>query len=69
ELINNVVSAALAATIFGNGLVAGRIGMVLLAAPRRGQRIRRRLEQQGAPLEKRTLGGGLEHLVTLVCSM
>ena len=49
ELINNVVSASLAATIFGNGLVAGLIGMVLLAAPLRGQRIRRRLEQQGAP--------------------
>ena len=49
ELINNVVSASLAATIFGNGPVAGLIGMVLLAAPLRGQRIRRRLEQQGAP--------------------
>ena len=48
ELINNVVSASLAATIFGNGPVAGLIGMVLLAALR-GQRIRRRLEQQGAP--------------------
>lgn len=47
ELINNVVSASLATTIFGNGLVAGLIGMVLLAAPLRGQRIRRRLEQQG----------------------
>ncbi len=33
ELINNVVSASLATTIFGNGLVAGLIGMVLLAAP------------------------------------
>ena len=63
ELINNVVSASLAATIFGNGTVAGLIGMVLLAAPR-GQRIRRRLEQQGAPSEKRTLVGGLVHLVT-----
>ncbi len=52
ELINNVVSASLATTIFGNGLVAGLIGMVLLAAPLRGQRIRRRLEQQGAHLEK-----------------
>lgn len=69
ELINNVVSASLATTIFGNGLVAGLIGMVLLAAPLRGQRIRRRLEQQGAHLEKRTLIGGLVHLVTLVCSM
>ncbi|MGQ6089521.1 DUF3772 domain-containing protein, partial [Serratia sp. IR-2025] len=31
--------------------------------------IRRRLEQQGAPLEKRTLVGGLVHLVILVCSV
>ncbi|MCI2403170.1 DUF3772 domain-containing protein [Serratia sp. PGPR-27] len=69
ELINNVVSASLATTIFGNGLVAGLIGMVLLAAPLRGQRIRRRLEQQGAHLEKRTLVGGLVHIVTLVCSV
>lgn len=68
ELINNVVSASLATTIFGNGLVAGLIGMVLLAALR-GQRIRRRLEQQGAHLEKRTLVGGLVHIVTLVCSV
>ena len=51
ELINNVVSVSLATTIFDNGLVAGLIGMVLLAAPLRGQHIRRRLEQQGAPLE------------------
>ena len=35
ELINNVVSASLAATIFGNGPVAGLIGMVLLAAAAR----------------------------------
>ncbi|MDP8714626.1 DUF3772 domain-containing protein [Serratia marcescens] len=69
ELINNVVSVSLATTIFDNGLVAGLIGMVLLAAPLRGQRIRRRLEQQGAPLEKRTLVGGLVHLVILVCSV
>ncbi|HGE6712221.1 TPA: mechanosensitive ion channel family protein, partial [Serratia marcescens] len=34
-----------------------------------GQRIRRRLEQQGAHLEKRTLVGGLVHIVTLVCSV
>ncbi|HHK5678068.1 TPA: DUF3772 domain-containing protein, partial [Serratia marcescens] len=69
ELINNVVSVSLATTIFDNGLVAGLIGMVLLAAPLRGQHIRRRLEQQGAPLEKRTLVGGLVHLVILVCSV
>ncbi len=69
ELINNVVSASLATTIFGNGLVAGLIGMVLLAAPLRGQRIRRRLEQQGTHLEKRTLVGGLVHIVTLICSV
>ena len=62
ELINNVVSVSLATTIFDNGPVAGLIGMVLLAAPLRGQRIRRRLEQQGAP-RKRTLVGGLVHLV------
>ncbi|HIE1454061.1 TPA: DUF3772 domain-containing protein [Serratia marcescens] len=42
---------------------------LLLAAPLRGQRIRRRLEQQGAHLEKRTLVGGLVHIVTLVCSV
>jgi small-conductance mechanosensitive channel len=69
ELINNVVSASLSATIFGNGLVAGLIGMVLLAIPLRSQRIRRRLEQQGVHIEKRSTVGGLVHLVTLVCSV
>lgn len=69
ELINNVVSASLSTTIFGNGLVAGLIGMVLLAIPLRAQRIRRRLEQQGEHIEKRSTLSGLVHMATLACSL
>ncbi|CAI1049183.1 DUF3772 domain-containing protein [Serratia quinivorans] len=69
ELINNVVSASLGTTIFGNGLVAGLIGMVLLAMPLRSQRIRRQLEQQGEYVEKRSTLSGLLHMSTLVCSV
>ncbi|OJT43591.1 DUF3772 domain-containing protein [Serratia plymuthica] len=69
EQINNVVSASLAATIFGNGLVAGLIGMVLLAMPLRAQRIRRKLEQQGEHVEKRSTISGLLHMGTLVGSL
>ena len=68
ELINNAVSASLSTTIFGNGLVAGLIGMVLLAMPLRSQRIRRQLEQQGEHVEKRSTISGLLHMSTLVCS-
>lgn len=69
ELINNIVNTSLSGTIFANGLVAWLIGMVLLAIPLRSQRIRRRQEQQGVHIEKRSTLGGLAHIATLICSV
>lgn len=69
ELINNIVNTSLSGTIFANGLVAGLIGIVLLALPLRSQRIRRRQEQQGVHIEKRSTLGGLVHIATLISSV
>ncbi|MGL6019720.1 MAG: mechanosensitive ion channel family protein, partial [Gibbsiella quercinecans] len=69
ELTNNVVGASLNTTIFGNGLVATLMALVLLAMPLRARSLRRRIEQRGEHNDKRSTLGGLVHIVVLTSSL
>lgn len=69
ELTNNVVGASLNTTIFGNGLVATLMALVLLAMPLRARRLRRRIELRGDSQDKRSTLGGLVHIIVLTSSL
>lgn len=69
ELINNVIGASLSTTIFGNGLLAALMALVLLAIPLRAHRLRQHSERQGEQLEKRSMIGGLAQIATLLVSL
>lgn len=69
ELINNVIGVSLGTTVIGYGLVAALIALVLLAMPLHARRIRRKLEQLGSHLEKRSTFEGAVYILILLSAV
>lgn len=63
EELNALVSASIAATLFGNGLSALLVAVICLVAPVRVNRMRRKMRAEGEQTEVRSTLAGLIHLV------